>query len=399
MRVIVSDCLRGTACRYDGGSKPCEAVRRLCDHVEAVGVCPETAGALPVPRPPAELRDGGVFLSDGTEVTKEFEVGARRCVEASRDEQGTLPSLAVLKARSPSCGAGHVYDGTYTGRLVPGNGVFCQMLLEEGIVVVNEETVEKCTPSVEHPIAIVLGSGLGKAAELVKPVRRVDYRDIPGFPESAEPVPGHSFEATIGTLDDVPVVVYPGRVHLYQGFSPREVTSLVRHAHSLGCRVIVFTCATGAILPNAQMGLATISDHINLTGANPLVDPECRRGLESPFIGMTGAYSPFLRSVAHGVADDLGISLGEGIYAGLLGPSYETPAEIHALGTLGCSYVGMSLVQETIMARALDMEVLGLTLATNVAADDGLNHAAVLSESRDHAEDFCNLIRGILKAL
>ncbi|MBR3384118.1 MAG: purine-nucleoside phosphorylase [Atopobiaceae bacterium] len=399
MHVIVSDCLRGIPCRYDGGARPCEAVVRLCGHVEPVGVCPETAAGLPVPRPPAEQRRGRVLLSDGTDVTREFHDGARRSLNAARLPDGTLPPLAVLKARSPSCGSGLVYDGTYTGTLVPGNGVFCRMLQEEGVTVVDEEMVERCVPSFEHPIAIVLGSGLGGAAGLVKVVRRIDYRDIPGFPEDAEPIPGHSFEAMVGSIDDVPVVVYPGRVHLYQGFTPREVTSLVRHAHGLGCRVIVFACATGAIEPNAQMGLGVISDHINLTGMNPLADTECLRGLDTPFVGMGDAYSGYLRAIAHGVADERDIQLGEGVYAGLLGPSFETPAEIRALGLLGCSYAGMSLVQEAIMARALGMEVLGLTLATNMAGASGVTHEAVLRESLGQTEDFCNLLRGILVTL
>lgn len=399
MRIIVSDCLRGTPCRYDGGSKPCEAVRRLCERVEATAVCPETAAGLPVPRPPAEQRDGGVFLSDGTDVTEAFSEGARSCLKAARLAGGSLPPLAVLKAKSPSCGRGYVYDGTYTGTLVSGNGVFCKMLVEEGVTVVDEEMVKRCAPSVEHPIAVVLGSGLGSAAKLVKPVRRIDYRDIQGFPEAAEPIPGHSFQATVGSIDDVPVVAYPGRIHLYQGFSPKEVTALVRHAHGLGCRVIVFACATGAVAPNAGMGLGVISDHINLTGSNPLADPESLRGLETPFVGMGDAYSAYLRAVAHGVADDLGIELNEGVIAGLLGPSFETPAEIRALGMLGVSYVGMSLVQETIMARALGMEVLGLTLAANMAGESDVTHESVLAEAAKHEEDFSNLLRGILATL
>lgn len=399
MRAVVSECLLGSPCRYDGGSKPCEAVRRLCERIDVVAVCPEAAAGLPVPRPPAEQRDGRVFLKGGQDVTEAFHEGARRSLERACSLSGSLPPLAVLKAKSPSCGTGQVYDGTYTGTLVPGEGVFSKMLQEEGVVVVDEETVERCAPSVEHPIAIVLGSGLGKAAELVKPVRRIDYHDIPGFPEGAVSIPGHGFEAVVGTIDGVPVVVYSGRIHLYQGYSPREVTSLVRHAHSLGCRALVLTCATGAIVPNGQMGLGLVSDHINLTGSNPLTDSECRRGLDSPFVSMGDAYSPYLRAVARGVAKDLDIELNEGIYAGLLGPSFETPAEVSALGVLGASYVGMSMVQEVIMAKALGMEVLGVTLSTNVAGGTNLSHLEVLEESRHRSDDFCALIRGILTAL
>jgi purine-nucleoside phosphorylase len=250
-----------------------------------------------------------------------------------------------------------------------------------------------------HPVAIVLGSGLGGLASKVTAKQRIAYRDIDGFPPDAEPVPGHAFEAIVGTLDGVPVVLYPGRVHLYQGFSAAQVTVLVRHAHRLGCREIVLTCASGAIRGNGSLGLATISDHINLTGANPLTDESVRDDLSSPFVGMAEAYSPCLRALAHEVADEAGIAVSEGVYAGVLGPSYETPAEVSALRTAGASYVGMSLVCETIMARALGMDVLGLTLATNFAAAPGLAHDEVLEDAARHAADFERLVRGVLRRL
>lgn len=396
MRVVVSGCLLGQDVRYDGSSKPSEAVLSLAHKVEAVPVCPETAGGLPVPRPSAEQLGGRVLLSDGRDVTSEFVAGADRTVEVARSMRATL---AVLKAKSPSCGSGVIYDGTHTGKLVEGWGVCARRLAEEGVCVVSEEIVESCHPSFEHPVAVVLGTGLGHLNTVVKPVRRIDYHDIEGFPEAARPILGHGFEATIGTIDDVPVVVYPGRIHLYQGFSAAEVTSLVRHAHHLGCRDIIFTSATGAISGNAGRGLGIISDHINLTGTNPLVDPEVLRLLDSPFVGMTDAYTPYLRALARGAADDLGINVGEGVYAGLLGPSFETPAEIAALRTLGASYVGMSVVCETIMAHALGMNVLCLTLATNYAADPMLSHQVVLEDANKNNDDFERLVRGVLRLL
>ena len=145
---------------------------------------------------------------------------------------------------------------------------------------VSEEIVRECRPSVEHPVAIVLGSGLGHLGSLVRAVRRIDYRDIDGFPLSARPVAGHRFEATVGTIDDVPVVVYPGRIHLYQGYSAAEVTSLVRHAHHLGCRDIIFACATGAVPGMAPMGLGILTDQIEPHGAQPArrVGRAARRG-------------------------------------------------------------------------------------------------------------------------
>ena len=396
MRVAISACLLGAPVRYDGGSKPVSEVLELAEKVDVVRVCPETASGLPVPRPPAEQLGGRVLLADGRDVTAEFDLGAQRSLDAVRRSP---VRLAVLKAKSPSCGVGLVYDGTYSGRLVPGQGVFAARLEREGICVVTEETVRACKPSVEHPVAIVLGSGLGHLGSLVRPVRRIDYRDIEGFPESARPVAGHSFEATVGTIDGVPVVVYPGRIHLYQGYSAAEVTALVRHAHHLGCRDIVFACATGAVPGQAHVGLGILTDQINLTGRNPLAEWEGLRDVESPFVDMNDAYSPYLRTIARGVADDLGIAVEEGVYAGVLGPCFETPAEVAALRTLGVSYVGMSTVCEVVMARALGMNVLGLTLAANESGAPAVSHETVLAEAEKHAENFEALVRGVLRLL
>ena len=395
MRIVVSDCLRGVACRYDGGSKPSEAVLSLCARADALGVCPEREAGLPVPRPPAEQRDGGVWSADGTDLTSAFADGAQICLRAARDHGAPL---AVLKEKSPSCGPSCVYDGSYTGRLVKGAGVFARLLQKEGICVVSEDVVKACKPSVEHPVAIILGTGLGHLATLVRPVRRIDYHDIEGFPAEARPMEGHSFEATIGSVDDVPVIVYPGRIHLYQGYSAAEVSALVRHAHRLGARDIVFACATGAIEGNAHTGLGIISDQINLTGRNPLAEWDEIRDVASPFVDMTDAYSPYLRTLARGVADDAGIAVEEGVYAGVLGPCLETQAETAMMRLMGVSYVGMSLACEAIMARALGMNVLGLTLATNMAGD-GATHDKVAEVAAEHADDFERLVRGVLRLL
>ena len=396
MRVAISACLLGAPVRYDGGSKPVSEVRDLAGKVDVLRVCPETASGLPVPRPPAEQRGGRVLLSDGRDVTEEFSLGAERSLDATRRSP---VSLAVLKAKSPSCGVGLVYDGTYSGRLVPGDGVFAARLKKEGVCVVTEDTVRECKPSVEHPVAIVLGSGLGHLGSLVRPVRRIDYHDIDGFPLSARPVAGHRFEATVGTIDDVPVVVYPGRIHLYQGYSAAEVTALVRHAHHLGCRDIVFACATGAVPGMAHTGLGILTDQINLTGRNPLAEWDGLRDVEIPFVDMNEAYSPYLRTLARGVADDLGIAVEEGVYAGVLGPCFETPAEVAALRALGVSYVGMSTVCEVIMAKALGMSVLGLTLAANESGAPAVSHESVLEAAEGHAQDFEALVRGVLHLL
>lgn len=396
MRLAVSACLLGEPVRYDGGSKPCAEVIELTKKNQVCPVCPERAAGLSCPRPPAEQVGERVLLKGGTDVTRAFADGARaECAAAQRAE---VP-LAVLKAKSPSCGVGLVYDGTYTGTLTAGMGVCARLLAKEGICVVTEDTVKNVKPSVEHPVAIVLGTGLGHLKGLVKAVRRIDYHDIEGFPGDATPIEGHTFEALVGTVDDVPVVVYPGRIHLYQGYSAAEVTALVRHAHHLGCRDIIFACATGCVPDNAHKGLGILTDQINLTGRNPLAEWAELRDVDTPFVDMNDAYSPYLRTIARGVADDLGISVEEGVYAGMLGPCFETPAETAMLRTLGVSYVGMSTVCEVIMAKALEMNVLGLTLAANEAGAPGVDHQSVVAEAEKHADDFERLVRGVLRLL
>lgn len=406
MNVVISRCLLGDPCRYDGSSKRCDAVCSLAHHVRKDGgvvidVCPEVEGGLPTPRLPAERIGTKVVQVDGNDVTTEFKRGASKAYDHIKST-GSAP-LAVLKAKSPSCGVGLVYDGTYSGVLTKGDGVFSELLAKRGVCVAIEDDVRACKPSVEHPVAIVLGSGLGHLAGLVKPVRRINYRQIQGFPQSARPVAGHSFEATVGTIEKVPVVVYPGRVHLYQGYSALEVTSLVRHAQHLGCRVVVFACATGAI-PNAtSTGLGLITDHINLTGANPLVgwngqEPELAL-VDSGFVDMNNVYTPYLQGIARGVAKDQGIDLSEGVLAGVLGPSFETPAEVAALHTIGATYVGCSTVNEAIMAHALGMRVLGLTLAANYAGEVGVSHNSVLAAASRHANEFERLVCGIMRML
>lgn len=265
------------------------------------------------------------------------------------------------------------------------------------------DDVRVCRPSVEHPVALVLGTGLGHLSGLVKPVRRIAYRRIPGFPELAQPVAGHSFEATVGTIEGVPVVVYPGRVHLYEGYSALEVTSLVRHAQRLGAHTVVFACATGAIPGASKPGLGLITDHINLTGTNPLVgwngkEPELAL-VDSGFVSMADVYTRHLQDVARNVAAEQGIDLSEGVLAGVLGPSFETPAEVGMLKTLGASFVGCSTVHEAIMAHALGMRVLGLTLAANYAGEPGVSHESVLVAARGCADEFERLVCGIMARL
>ena len=400
MDIVVSACLLGVPCRFDGQARPRGAVERLVARpgIRAVRICPESAGRLSRPRPPAERQpDGTVRDRDGRDVSEAFAAGARKCADRV---QACAARLAILKAKSPSCGSGRIYDGTFTGRLVPGWGVAAELLRKEGITVVDEEKVAFCEPSVEHPVAIMLGSGMGNLAACVHVVRRIPYSDIEGFPDGAQPVEGHRFEALVGTIEGVPVVVYPGRIHLYQGFSEQEVTALVRHAHRIGCRDVIFSCATGGLDPAIEPGtLGLLADHINLTGRNPLACRTIGSVVETPFVAMGETYSPYLRQFARAAAEEAGIALDEGVYAGLLGPSYETPAEVAMLRALGARYVGMSAVCEVIMARALGMEVMGLTLVTNTAGSADLTHDEVLARAAASSDKAAQVLMGTLRLL
>lgn len=265
----------------------------------------------------------------------------------------------------------------------------------------DSKLVEFCKPSMEHPVAIVLGSGLGALAERVRVVRHIPYTDIEGFPPEAIPVAGHRYEVLVGELDGVPVVMYPGRVHLYQGYSALAVTSLVRHAHKLGCRSIVLGCASGAVGTLNPGTIGLITDQINLTGCNPLATAAgvTAAGLDEPFVPMAGAYSPYLATLAREAAGEADITLAEGVYAGMLGPSYETGAEIKMLNSFGVDFVGMSMVCEAVMARALGMELLGVTLVTNQAGRPDNNHEMALEVAESSAEAMRQIVQGVLQRL
>jgi purine-nucleoside phosphorylase len=227
-----------------------------------------------------------------------------------------------------------------------------------------------------HPLAprvgIVLGSGLGAAADAVAHAVRVPYGEIPHFPQST--VEGHSGRIVAGTLGGAPVVLMQGRVHFYEGYSPLEVTFPMRVLGALGVRAVVLTNAAGGIAEGLSLGqLVALSDHINGMGWNPLTGSnEARFGFAPGsglrFFDMTEAYSKRLRARAAEAAQAEGFELKEGIYLATPGPSFETPAEIRAFRALGATLVGMSTVPETIVARHMGMEVLGISCVTNLAA-------------------------------
>jgi purine-nucleoside phosphorylase len=215
-------------------------------------------------------------------------------------------------------------------------------------------------------IAVVLGSGLGAFAGELSDRIEVPYADIPGWPHST--AAGHAGKLVLGRLGGIDVAVMAGRVHLYEGYTPAEVVFPVRVLGRLGVRSIVFTNAAGGINLSYQRGaLVLICDHINLQGANPLAGPN-DDSLGTRFPDMSEAYSRRYREIARQVAAELGIDLAEGVYAAVLGPSYETPAEIRCLRTIGADLVGMSTVPEVIAARHAGIEVLAISCVTNMAA-------------------------------
>lgn len=238
-------------------------------------------------------------------------------------------------------------------------------------------------------IGIVLGSGLGAVAGAVRDAVVVPYASIPHFPQST--VEGHSGRVVAGRLDDTPVIVLQGRVHFYEGYTPAQVTFPTRVMGALGIRAVVLTNAAGGIQQGYSIGqLVALADHINLMGWNPLTGPNeprfaCIPGAGLRFFDMTEAYSKALRILAKDAAREEGFALDEGVYLATPGPSFETPAEIRAFRTMGATLVGMSTVPETIVARHMGIEVLGISCVTNLAAgmsDKQLSHEEVFEAGR-----------------
>ena len=245
--------------------------------------------------------------------------------------------------------------------------------------------------------ALILGSGLGAFADQLESATAIAYGDIPHFPRST--VEGHSGRLLIGFIGDVPVAVMQGRVHGYEGYSPAETTFPVRVLGLLGIEKLIVTNAAGGIRTSYQQGqLVVLSDHINLTGLNPLVGPNDER-LGLRFFDMSEAYSKRLRSIGRASAKELGLEVPEGVYLAVSGPSFETPAEIRAFRTMGADLVGMSTVHEVIVARHMGLEVLGISCVTNMAAgvlDQPLNHEEVMETGQRVQGDFTRLLTAIL---
>jgi len=253
---------------------------------------------------------------------------------------------------------------------------------------------------VESPImAMILGSGLGKVAASLESPRKMSYGDIPGFPKVS--VVGHAGEATAGKLEGREVLVFSGRPHMYEGNPAAMVAFPVRVLHALGAKVLFLSNAAGGIRRSYRAGdMMVLEDHINLMNQNPLTGP--LQDGDDRFPDMSEAYDALLRKVMREAAPELGVTLHEGVYAGLSGPSYETRAEIRMLERLGADAVGMSTVPEVIVARALGMRVAAVSCIANVASglsNSPVSHSEVLDTTGRVSEEFVKLIRALVRAL
>lgn len=249
-------------------------------------------------------------------------------------------------------------------------------------------------------VAVVLGSGLGAFADTLIEPAVIPYRDIPGWPQST--AVGHAGKLVVGLLDGVPVAALSGRVHLYEGYTAKQVVYGIETIGLLDVESVVLTNAAGGVNPNYQPGqLVLIADHINLLGQNPLTGPN-DENLGPRFPDMSEAYSKRYREIAREAGKDMGMELAEGVYAAVPGPSYETPAEIRWLRTIGADLVGMSTVPETIAANHMGLRVLGISCVTNLAAgvtDKKLDHKEVLETGERVKDSMIELLRRVLPRL
>ncbi|HWP54235.1 MAG TPA: purine-nucleoside phosphorylase [Pyrinomonadaceae bacterium] len=249
-------------------------------------------------------------------------------------------------------------------------------------------------------VGIVLGSGLGAFAEdLEKPVA-IPYDEIPGFAHAT--VEGHAGRLVIGRADGVSVAAMQGRFHFYEGYGLEDVTFPIRVLKLLGVRTLILTNAAGSLNTELSPGsLMVISDHINLMGVNPLIGPNDER-FGPRFPDLTSTYEPALQTIVIEEAKAVDVEMRRGVYAALSGPSYETPAEIHMVRTLGADAVGMSTVPEAIVARHMDMQVIGISCITNLAAgvsNRPVDHSQVIATGERVRVQFTELIRRVISRL
>jgi xanthosine phosphorylase len=249
-------------------------------------------------------------------------------------------------------------------------------------------------------IGLVLGSGLGELAADVEDAVSIPYAQLDGFPAGG--VTGHAQRLTIGTLCGQPVAVFEGRAHLYEGTEPAAMRVPMRTLRELGAEQVLLTNAAGSLRPDVGIGrLMLLSDHVNLTGANPLVGPNDDE-VGPRFFPMGDAYDPELRARLHMAARAEGVDLAEGVYLAVTGPSFETPAEIRAFRTLGADAVGMSTVHETIVARHCGLRVAAISAITNLAeglSEEELTHEHTLASAKLAAGDLRRVVRRFLEDL
>ena len=256
-------------------------------------------------------------------------------------------------------------------------------------------TIADVTGRPSHRVAVILGSGLSTLARGLTGAEPIPYEVIAEMPASC--VEGHEGALYAGDVEGVAALVFAGRVHLYEGRSAREVVRPVELAVEAGCDTVVLTNAAGGIAMHLEVGgVCMISDHINLTGANPLAGPHDGRGPR--FLDLSHVYDPALRELARAVDP----ALPEGVYAGLTGPTYETPAEVRMLAALGADLVGMSTVLEAIYARYLGASVLGLSVVSNRAAgltSEPPRHEEVTEAGRRASARLAAVLRGVIRDL
>ena len=265
-----------------------------------------------------------------------------------------------------------------------------------------EEAVKviKAQVTIKPKIGLILGSGLGVLADEMEEAIKIDYQDIPHFPIST--VEGHAGKLVIGMLNGKTVVAMQGRFHYYEGYSMQEVTFPVRVMKGLGVDTLIVTNACGGMNANFQPGdLMIIKDHLNMTGDNPLIGPNEEK-FGPRFPDMSRAYTPELIQLAKQTANELGICVQEGVYAGISGPNYMTPSELIMLRHLGADAVGMSTVPEVIVANHMDVKVLGISCVTDMAIGEDLEpltHEQVIEVVNKTKPNFIKLVKACISKI
>lgn len=267
----------------------------------------------------------------------------------------------------------------------------------------NRETIREAVDfivsrsNIKPRVGVILGSGLGELADNVENAVSLPYAEIPQF--HAPTVTGHSGRLVLGRVKQVPVAILQGRIHLYEGHSPDSVVLPVRTLAKLGIQTLILTNAAGGINPDFKPGdLMIIRDHLNLQGTNPLLGPNDDE-LGPRFPDMSDTYKPALCALIEKIAGEEGITIRNGVYAGMLGPTYETPAEIRMLWTLGADAVGMSTVAEATAAHHMGVDVCGISLITNMAAGlsvTKLSHEEVKETAERSKEYFIRLVKSVI---